>query len=719
MSNGSKPVPRELVAFAFVQEEYVKTGDISSGLMKLFVPVLSCNPNMIFEPHQFAKQVQDFFDIPMTGLAAEGLIPKLLEADLIYPESGASKTYRIRPMPDLPTLNEQVSISELLSEFIDSARRSIMRSGLKVNDAVLESSLMRRVVTLDFLSFLERPNRNDFGGIALSLSQDEESGMEEHSLERVLDVVCAQFALKLLETKPEQFDLLIKIASGALIADVVLTLQAPSSIDEFRNLKFVFDSPLILDIFDLSTPELHDFAKSLLETVDRVGVCKQVFRHVVDEVVGSIRTPLVALNRGDRPFGPLGDRIQYDKDHAAYARTILDDIEGQLLQRGFEIVDAHDFTGKEFERFCPEELKDAIRVDLGIHEHIERWERDALSLSTVLRARKPNEHPSTVTEAGIVFITRNNFVAKQSRNTLLAKKRLLPSDIPPALTDRQISGLLWLVVGGNMGLLSRKKLVANCSMVMHPGMDIVSKMREMLANLDPNKAELFETLMRDRRAKSCLVYSTLGLPMAITPQNAGEILDEVRKSTATDVKQEEEEKAKRREAELIETYDRIVNEKDKRIVDLQEKHENLRDTTKDEVETGQKLIGELNSKLENLHNRHESDMDARVSKAAASAKWAVSVAKGAIIVAYTLVVAVLFFLGPNSFLTKLALTLSVAALGFWIVPHYLFDPILKRIWRLTLKKNAERLGVFNELKIYEIDEQIMDVKRSDAGQSKS
>lgn len=718
MTKSSKPAPRELVAFAFVQEEYVKTGDISSGLMKLFVPVLSGDPNRIFEPHQFAKQVEIFFDIPMTTLAAEGLIPKLLEADLIYAESGASKTYRIRPMPERPTLDDRDNISDLLSEFIDFARRSIMHRGLKVDDAVLENSLMRRVVTLDFLSFLERPDRNVFGDTALTHAQDEESGKPEYSLERVLDVVCAQFALQLLETKPEQFDLLVKIASGALIADVVLTLQEPSSVGEFRNLKFVFDSPLILDILDLSTPELHDFASSLLETVDRVGVCKQVFRHVVEEVIGSIRTPLATLNRGDRPYGPLGDRIQYDNDHAAYARTILDNIEGQLLQRGFEIIDAQDFTGKEFERFCPEDLKDAIRVDLGIHEHLERWERDALSLSTVLRARKPTEHPSTITEAGIVFITRNTYVANKSRKTLLARRRLRPSDIPPALTDRQISGLLWLVVGGNIGLLSLKKLVANCSMVMHPGMDIVSKMREMLTNLDPNKAELFEALMRDRRAQRCLVHSTLGLPMAITPQNAGEILDEMRKSTATEVKQEEEEKAQRREAELIETYDRIVNEKDKRIVGLEEKHDKLKDTLEGEVKKSRGAVYELNTKLENLQNLYDSDMAARVSKTVASAKRAALATKGLIIAAYMFVVTLPSFLVPNSYLTNLFIVIG-AVLGFWIVPHYLFDPIVKRVWRFTLEKSAERLGVVNELNMYVIDEKTMDVKHSDARQSKS
>ena len=43
--------------------------------------------------------------------------------------------------------------------------------------------------------------------------------------------------------------------------------------------------------------------------------------------------------------------------------------------------------------------------------------------------------------------------------------------------------------------------------------------------------------MRDRRAQRCLVHTTLGFPSAITPENAEEILLEIRRSTATEIEQ--------------------------------------------------------------------------------------------------------------------------------------------------------------------------------------
>jgi len=67
-----------------------------------------------------------------------------------------------------------------------------------------------------------------------------------------------------------------------------------------------------------------------------------------------------------------------------------------------------------------------------------------------------------------------------------------------------------------------------------------------LNELDPDKATLFIALMRDQRAQRCLVHSTLAFPSAITPDNAEQLLEEMRLSVAAEVRAE----AEKREAEL-------------------------------------------------------------------------------------------------------------------------------------------------------------------------
>ena len=80
--------------------------------------------------------------------------------------------------------------------------------------------------------------------------------------------------------------------TGAMIAEVVLTLQAPSSTEALAKVTAVFDGPLILDSLDLSTPELRDDAIDLFNLVGKSAIHKVVFKHTVEEMKGTLRGPL-------------------------------------------------------------------------------------------------------------------------------------------------------------------------------------------------------------------------------------------------------------------------------------------------------------------------------------------------------------------------------------------------------------------------------------------
>jgi hypothetical protein len=52
---------RELIAFAFVEEAYSRTGDLVAGLLPLFAPVLGKKPGRRFNAAEFASDVQRLF----------------------------------------------------------------------------------------------------------------------------------------------------------------------------------------------------------------------------------------------------------------------------------------------------------------------------------------------------------------------------------------------------------------------------------------------------------------------------------------------------------------------------------------------------------------------------------------------------------------------------------------------------------------------------------
>ena len=688
MADTQKQTPRELVAFAFVEEEYTKTGDIVRGLMPLFSPLLAKTPNRIFDPKSFAKAVEETYDIPTSPLVAEGLVPKLAEVGLLYRDSKDSQVYRVSPVQAANKPNETINIDSLVAEFVAFTDTSLSPIGVKLEPRQIEEALFQRFKSMQFLSFLEHPDKNYFVGRTLTLKKQAEEEPKKPDIEHALDILCAEFALRLVETAVEKFNLLTKIASGVLIAEVVLTLQSPSSVSGLKGVSAVLDGPLILDFLDLSTPELKEFASDLFQMIDKTGMKKIMFQHTVEEVRGTIHAPLESLQRGEEPYGPLGNRILRSTQHAAYARLVHDRLEEILKEKNIEIVDASAFTTAEYLKHCSIEIEESVRNNIGtLHVSLERRARDALSVATVLRLRGERRHPQSITEAVWVFVTRNAAVAQRSRDHLLYKKQIVPYELPPALTDRQFAGILWFAVGGNLGVLSRKKLIANCAYVVHPRMDIVSKMRQYLSEIDPEKVRLFTALMRDQRAQRTLVHATLGFPALITPGNAEQLLEEIRRSTAA----EERMAAQERETELQRGFEERAGlqraeilEKEAEILRLRNQH------------------NELESAAKSLGRQYNDDIEERVRLAAHSAS---KLRKWLQILIIALYACIIFssYIGIGNLWIARGIAAAIAVAGFWIVPRLLFDRLVGWAWRKRLLKKALELRVSDKLDLFEID----------------
>ena len=211
--------PPELVAFAFVEQDYVESGgDISVGFMRLFAPILATNVNRIFEPKEFAAEVERRFDIPMRPIVAAGLVEKLFQAKLLVQDTEGSHVYRIAPQRERARVEETKDVDALLDDYVKFANTSLEAVGGQAEDSLIADSFFRQIVTLDFLSFLNRPDRDHFRGNTLKLNGGADDEVEgEFNIEQVLQVICAEFVLDLMKRNPERFAILEKIVSGVLI----------------------------------------------------------------------------------------------------------------------------------------------------------------------------------------------------------------------------------------------------------------------------------------------------------------------------------------------------------------------------------------------------------------------------------------------------------------------------------------------------------------------
>lgn len=710
---------RELIAFAFVEEAYAKTGDLVSGLVPLFAPVLARKPHRRFDPAEFAADVQQTYDIPMSPLVAAGLVEKLAEAKLLTLAEGEAHTYRIAPSPSAGKAFDETEIDGLLAAFSEFANGSLARFASKQDPEVLATAFLQRLTSAQFLSFTDRREKNYYRGQTLTLRRVEDDQQDAFQLDQALDVLSAEFALRKLEDGGASAELLARLMSGAIIAEVVLTLQTPSSSDVLAELTVVFDGPLILDYLDLSTPELRDYANDLFNVVGKAGVRKSVFRHTVEEMKGTLRGPLDALQRGELPFGPLGNRIRIDTSHAAYAREALTNLEGRLEELAFEILDADAFVTPERMQYCADATEEGLRNNVGpVMENLERRIRDARSVATVLRLRQEACKARSIADARWVLVTRNDAVAKRSHGFLVFRKLMERDQVPPAITDRQLAGYLWFTVGGSLGALSRKKLVANCSNVLNPRTDVVSKVRQYLTELDSDKANLFTALMRDQRAQRCLVHATLGFPSAVTSDNAEQLLEEVRLSVAAEVREE----AARREAQLRAEHDEFVADlaqqhqeevfrREGGLLAAQNALEEQRRESDERLLEHQRDMSQLEKRLDVLASSIVADIDARVQRAASEARRKTVALKVVLVVGYLILVGLAAWFTPGDRVYALGVTLLLALLGFWIVPQIAFEKLARPLWRKTFASRCADLGVSERLNEYDIDSLTMKVMR--------
>lgn len=73
-------ISRSLITFAYVAEQFEKTGDIGQGLLPLFAPVVAKRTGARFSAAQFAEDVLEMYDIEMHPYVAKEFAPRLAAA---------------------------------------------------------------------------------------------------------------------------------------------------------------------------------------------------------------------------------------------------------------------------------------------------------------------------------------------------------------------------------------------------------------------------------------------------------------------------------------------------------------------------------------------------------------------------------------------------------------------------------------------------------------
>jgi len=160
--------------------------------------------------------------------------------------------------------------------------------------------------------------------------------------------------------------------------------------------------------------------------------------------------------------------------------------------------------------------------------------------------------------AKYLFVTENPWLADCARRFCENRGIYAPGEVPPAVLDRYLAGLAWVLFGGTDAQeLPRYRLLANCTTALEGRRDVVTKMYRFLSDLDEAKAKRFRALMTVERAGQYLMQLTLGDSLLIhSTDDAQTLLEGMEASIEEKYKRELDQRMR----EQAESHDRELAE---------------------------------------------------------------------------------------------------------------------------------------------------------------
>lgn len=702
---------RSLIAFAFLAQAKAGETDLLSGLAPIFKPIAKANEGKKFVAEDFARQVGELYGLRIHPWAIEDFAPRLERGGVLQRVQISKDVHDFvyAPVQESFAAVSEADIANLLGAFRQFARPLLHQHKEQISDIELDNAFLAQFRNMSFLDALLRPDRPDDGNGGrrkLRLPKSEEQLAWEAQNEKAahIEVLCASFILHLHRSDPALYQLLLSVGSGSLISEVILDCQAPAMSKQLDGLVVVLDAPFLMSMLDLSSEESHEFASAVGEELRAHGARIVTFRHCVDELGDNLRG-VISRVRDGTGFGATARRLS-NGAFAAYANSILADPDKRLGTAGIQVIEIPE-TSRTFQFFTDQDEKELYGA-LGYYENPLAQQRDAASVASIVRLRKgQRSRMAGIPTVGHIFVTENQFLVRRAARFLGEKKLFRPGEVPPAITDRYLAGLLWVMYGGKAADLAPKLLLANCAAALEPRSDLIAKMMRFLHEVSPEQEKHFTALMTDERAGQHLMQLTLGDSHFLTRDNASLILEEVKASLIEDHRVE----SSRERDEIRANYDAEIRMREESAFVLSEQ---LLDANQRESELNAALTNvkaEINEAKAALAETIDAARRQKLEQVNAVMQ---RVGRYRGLMEYGLSAGFAVMSGGLAWVASLSLshvasvaigvaTGGLAFIGFWKLPSKIFDRWLDEWCLSLLETNLVELGIVAVRTDYQFD----------------
>lgn len=551
---------RKVISYAYLAQASKDDNDLLGGISSIFKPIAKQFAGELFEAEKFCSVVEDLYGLKIHPWAALDLTKRLASNGILIEEKlvGDVVQYRYANIEEEYSEVREVDITSVVNRFIEFSRPKLNQYSIDITDEELSDSFLKHLVDLNFIQTTLRTEALAKVENNNSSSADEgEQWRNSVKATSRINSLCAGFVLHAFHNDAHLYDLILKIVSGALIAEVVLNFQEPAINASMERVNVILDTPFLMALLDLSCEKEHEFAEKLCEQITERKANLAVYEHSVDELVGNLRAVISAFEN-NTSHGATGRRLR-DKPFNSYLRQIYKDPSTILKQKNIRIL--KDLTTETSLKFFTEEQEQFLCNGFGFYYNRIAQERDARSIALTMRYRNGIKIKlKEFYNCHHIFLTENSFIPDKSMDFMLRNRLLTEAHVPPAVSGRYISGLLWVLFGAKGKDLSKQLLLANCAAALEPKSEVISRMHHFLTKIDDSQAKLFNALMGEERAGQYLMQHSLGDASLLTKDNAEQILRNLKNSLTEQI--ELEAKLKIEETESKAKLDRELLEKE-------------------------------------------------------------------------------------------------------------------------------------------------------------
>ncbi|MDD1517597.1 MULTISPECIES: hypothetical protein [Bradyrhizobium] len=680
-----------LLTFCYVKDAFDKSGDLMLGLAPLFLPIALKLQGKEFEPSEFVREVQSFYGISMPEPVAEELAVRLHKAGYLRAEAAGPHVQMFFYKDDYNDIQRSttpdVSAVEVeVDALIRHVRNEFRRVFPEQEEYGIEEQILSALANLNFSKELGE-SRN---------SEPEPAEIEKDGKEaQAIRIIVAEYIFEAKAADASRFSALLSIASGALLAQVVTTIKNPPPRGAVaRQLTVFFDTPMVLQYLGFDGVEKQAAVSQIIDSLKQINAQYGVYRKNIDEMQTLLRAVVDSIDARGYAEMEIGRRITASSLLRTRAREILQNPDGSIKKAGLRIVDPSGFS---------EKVKSAVpsRFELRLTERIRPMgkvasrEVDASAICDTVRQRQDNR-ASDFLKAFAIFVSPNASLIHVSEHELRESGLLLGGEISYALTMAQFSGILWIAIGAGGVDLPMKILLANCVSALATNNAIVEKMREIVSSLGEEEAREFEGIIANDRCAYYLTKLTIGGPVLLTKETGLQVFEELRRRVVLDA-----------EKIAAEKYAKELAEKDQehalRIDQLSAEFAEERDRARSAFETAQAAFSRLETKFEGLEqevkvvsNQRESAQNTLVGlcrqyRRKVEFAWSMTFATLTGLLGF--VAGQVGSSGGLPFWVTAIIGVLCGALGFHIVPNFIFGGFIERRGEQAFLRKARMLGI--------------------------